>query len=88
MSKYDPQNNGLLSFSEFSALKRDIVDPAAADPQANMRILLKRTLDTERDVGEMQVQLARVERMLLSLGAKDPGPPPQPPPENGPKYQE
>ena len=33
-------------------------------------------------------QLARVERMLLSLGAKDPGPPPPPPPKDGPKYQE
>lgn len=88
MNKYDPQNNGLLSFSEFSALKRDIVDPAAADPQANMRILLKRTQENDRAVTEMQEQLARVERMLLSLGAKDPGPPPPPPPKDGPKYQE
>ena len=61
MLKYDPQGNGKLNFEEFQNLKRDIIDPAAADPQANIRILLKRTADTEERV-------AMIEEHLLLIG--------------------
>ena len=64
MAKYDPQGNGTLSFQEFQNLKRDVVDPSAADPQANIRILLKRSADNGAAIQKLEEQLARIERML------------------------
>ena len=64
MAKYDPQGNGTLSFNEFQNLKRDIIDPAAADPQANVRILLKRSAEQDVKIAAMQESLDRIERML------------------------
>jgi len=64
MNKYDPQCNGTLSFQEFQALKRDVVDPSAADPQSNIRILLKRTAEQELSIKAVQAQLDRIEKLL------------------------
>jgi len=64
MAKYDPQGNGTLSFEEFAVLKRDIIDPAAADPQANMRLLLKRVTDNDKGLMLIREQLNRIEKLL------------------------
>lgn len=74
MSKYDDQDNGSLSFEEFAALKREIMDPMAMDPQANMRIILTRVNDNERSVDEIRRQLLRIERLLeASMGKEGQG---------------
>ena len=74
MAKYDPQGNGTLSFEEFAVLKRDIIDPAAADPQANMRLLLKRVTDNDKGLQLLREQMNRIERLLEeSLGKSGAG---------------
>jgi len=65
MQRYDPQGNGTLSFAEFSALKLDIIDEAAADPHANVRILLKRSNEQAKHIEELKQQLGRIEALLL-----------------------
>jgi len=64
MAKYDPQGNGTLSFAEFQSLKRDIIDPAAADPHANIRVLMKRSVDQAEHLKMLQEQLNRIERLV------------------------
>ena len=68
MAKYDPQGNGTLSFAEFQNLKRDVVDPSAADPQANIRILLKRSSEQGAAITKLEEQLSRIERLLGGSG--------------------
>ena len=74
MAKYDPQGNGLLSFQEFQNLKRDIINPDAADPHANIRLVLKRTSEHAETLELLQEQLNRIERLV--------GGTPPPPPDN------
>ena len=70
----DVTGDGKLNFEEFQNLKRDIIDPAAADPQANMRLLLKRVTDNDKGLQLLREQMNRIERLLEeSLGKSGAG---------------
>jgi len=74
MAKYDTQDNGTLSFEEFAALKREVIDPVASDPQANMRLLLKRVGDNDKGMKQLREQLNRIEHLLeVSMGREGEG---------------
>jgi len=60
MAKYDAQDNGTLSFEEFAALKREVIDPVASDPQANMRLLLSRVKDHDTGLKQLRAQMNRI----------------------------
>ena len=72
MAKYDPQGNGTLSKEEFTALKRDIINPTAGDPMAEIheiQINVSRNAESMRAIKtDVEDRLARLEGMLASLG--------------------
>ena len=74
MAKYDTQANGNLSFEEFAALKREVIDPVASDPQANMRLLLKQVREHDIGLKQMRAQMNRIEHLLeVSMGREGEG---------------
>lgn len=74
MAKYDAQDNGSLSFEEFAALKREVIDPVASDPQANMRLLLSRVKDHDTGLKQLRAQMNRIEHLLeVSMGREGEG---------------
>lgn len=64
MRKFDPQGEGVLSFTAFQSLKREIIDIPSADQSTNIRTLLKRSLEQEETIRQMREQLDRIEKLV------------------------
>lgn len=72
MAKYDPQGNGTLSKQEFTALQRDIINPSANDPFADIHEMSEKVAANAEnflDVHNMiEARLGAVEFLLQGIG--------------------
>lgn len=71
LTTYDVDAKGFLSMEEFGKLKEHVVDPEAADPQTNMRKLMHRSAEAEKQMSAMRTsfedRFARLEAMMERL---------------------